>query len=399
MAVKSEYYLLNGSAWELHYFKTSADLIVETTSYKVMTADERTAISTYLATFNAANKLLQLDANAKVPTAQIPDLSGTYLKKASPTFTGDISGSSTSKAVVPGGYWAEAGAVNGVDFGQNAVEIWADSSKIMDISSLGGVNVQGYQIKNLGAPTATTDAATKEYVDNLVSAGFKVKAPVKAASTANITITAALNSLDGYTLAANDRVLIKNQTTASQNGVYQLNASKVPQKVAADSGIGSAVFVENGSSQNDYIYVCSDTNTWSMFSKPDTISAGAGLIKVGTQIRVKNNTNDGAYGITDDMIAGMDATKLYSYGADGYLDKDAWTALPIPDGNTLANHTQYLYAAIMLLRGTGAYNTNNTQTIAGAYSLAGSKAVIDKGSALPAVSGYNNGDVFLKTLA
>ena len=104
---------------------------------------------------------------------------------------------------------------------------------------------------------------------------------MKSASTANIDITAVLNSLDGITLKANDRVLLKNQTTASQNGVYKLNSTKKPVKVASDSAVGSAVFVENGNTNNDYIYHCSTENTWVAFSKPDTIKAGAGQQKVG----------------------------------------------------------------------------------------------------------------------
>jgi len=401
MAVKSEYYLLNAAAWELHYFKTSADLIVETTTYKVMIADERTAISDYLAAFNAANKLLKLDANALIPVGLLPDISGTYLTKDGPAFTGDITGESGSKAIIPGGFWLESGAFNGIGFGVNTVEIYADSDLIMSFNPQGGIDAHGYKIVNLGAPTNTTDAATKEYVDNLVSAGFKVKDPVKAASIANINTALALNALDGYTLAVSDRVLLRNQTTVTENGVYQLNASKIPIKVDADSGIGNSVFVEYGSTQNDYIYVSSVVNAWSVFSKPDTIQPGTGLQKTGTTLRIKNETDDGVgvFGIVDNMIAGMNATKLSDFGADGYIDKDAWTSLPVPDGNAIWEHMQYVYAAITLLRGTGAYNTNNTQTITGAYTIANSKAVIDKGAALPAVTGYNDGDVFLKTLA
>ena len=142
----------------------------------------------------------------------------------------------------------------------------------------------------------------KEYVDNLVYAGFKVKDPVKAASIANINTALALNALDGYTLAVSDRVLLRNQTTVTQNGVYQLNASKIPIKVDADSGIGNSVFVEYGSTQNDYIYVSSIVNAWSVFSKPDTIDKDPRFCKV-CGCSSDHACPGGCHWVTDDLCS------------------------------------------------------------------------------------------------
>src|SRR5690606_14010238 len=75
MAIKkAKYYRFNGVEWDQYLFETSADVIVETQNYKVMTADERQKISTYLNSFNSANKLLQLNNQGKIDVEFIPDL-------------------------------------------------------------------------------------------------------------------------------------------------------------------------------------------------------------------------------------------------------------------------------------------------------------------------------------
>jgi len=83
------------------------------------------------------------------------------------------------------------------------------------------VGLNNQKIVSLLDPTAAQDAATKNYVDNSVQ-GLDAKASVHAATTANIATLAggAPNTLDGVTLAANDRILVKDQTTANQNGIY-----------------------------------------------------------------------------------------------------------------------------------------------------------------------------------
>ena len=83
------------------------------------------------------------------------------------------------------------------------------------------LNLNSKKITSLADPVSATDGATKQYVDNL-SQGLDAKLSAKAATTANIATLAggAPNTLDGVTLAANDRVLVKDQTTPAQNGIY-----------------------------------------------------------------------------------------------------------------------------------------------------------------------------------
>lgn len=92
---------------------------------------------------------------------------------------------------------------------------------------LNGLDLTGQRISNVGDPSAATDAANKQYVDN-TAAGLDWKENVRAASTANMTVASGVingATMDGVTLATGDRVLLKNQTTASENGIYLVAAT------------------------------------------------------------------------------------------------------------------------------------------------------------------------------
>jgi len=96
-----------------------------------------------------------------------------------------------------------------------------------------GQDIGGTLITNSGSPSSATDLANKGYVDNLV-AGLEWKQDVRAATTANGTLATAYangGTLDtSYTLVTGDRILIKNQTTQTENGIYTVNASGAPTR-------------------------------------------------------------------------------------------------------------------------------------------------------------------------
>ena len=97
----------------------------------------------------------------------------------------------------------------------------------MSTKVLNGLDLNGQRITSLGDPSSATDSANKQYVDN-TAAGLDWKENVRAASTANMTVASAVingASMDGVTLATGNRVLLKNQTTASENGIYIVAAS------------------------------------------------------------------------------------------------------------------------------------------------------------------------------
>jgi len=133
---------------------------------------------------------------------------------------------------------------------------------------MNGLDLQSQKITNLADPSTTTDAATKQYVDN-VARGLSWKNAVRAATTANGALATAYangQSIDGVTLATGDRILIKNQSTGSENGIYTVNASGAPTRaVDADTGTelnpGTAVTVTEGTTNGDKAYMITTDGT------------------------------------------------------------------------------------------------------------------------------------------
>jgi len=152
----------------------------------------------------------------------------------------------------------------------------------------------------------TSIIATKAYADGIAQ-GITAKAPVRAATTANITISTALNNgdtLDGVTLATNDRVLVKDQSTPSENGIYIVAASPSRATDWDASGEvrgGTVVWVQEGTTNADTGWVITtddndivpgtDAAAFVQFSGLGQITAGAGLTKTGNTINVGAGTD------------------------------------------------------------------------------------------------------------
>ena len=146
------------------------------------------------------------------------------------------------------------------------------------------VDVNAQRITGVGAPSAGTDAATKDYVDALAG-GTDYKESVRAASTANVNIANELeagDALDGVTLAENDRVLLKDQTTASENGIYVVPASGAASR-STDANTdalvtaGMSMFVSEGATNSDAIFrlTTNDPITLGVTNLTFTQAAGA----------------------------------------------------------------------------------------------------------------------------
>ncbi len=114
------------------------------------------------------------------------------------------------------------------------------------------LNAGGFKIINAGDATNPQDLVTKAQLDAAVQ-GWKWKEPVRAASTANITLSGA-QTIDGVSVIAGDRVLVKNQSAGAGNGIY-VAASGAWERAAdfdaASEVVGAAVFVSEGSSQGN----------------------------------------------------------------------------------------------------------------------------------------------------
>jgi hypothetical protein len=122
-----------------------------------------------------------------------------------------------------------------------------------------GIDLTNQLAINVADPQAGTDAANKQYVD-AIARGLSWKASVAAASTANVNLASAPATLDGVALAANDRVLLKNQSDLAENGVYVFAAETDPLTRAADMDAaadftGAAVTVVSGSTLGDTVWI------------------------------------------------------------------------------------------------------------------------------------------------
>ncbi len=173
----------------------------------------------------------------------------------------------------------------------------------------GAVSLNSQKITGLADPTADADAANKGYVDG-VAQGLDVKDSVVATTTANGTLASAFangSTIDGVSLSTNDRILIKDQSTQTENGIYKVNSSGAPTRVddldtGADAA-GAFVFVEQGTVNAENGFVCTSnkgsavvgTNNlvFSQFSGAGQIIAGSGMDKSGNTLSVDLKSNGG----------------------------------------------------------------------------------------------------------
>jgi len=196
----------------------------------------------------------------------------------------------------------------------------------------GAIAMGTNKITGLGTPTDSTDAATKAYVD-AVTEGLHIHEAAIAATTANVVLSSALengDTLDGITLATGNRILVKNQTTQSENGIYVVQASGQPTRAtdfdtASEVDSGDFIFVYSGTvnggtgwvQTNRPATIGTDAIAFTQFSGAGTYTAGTGLTLTGTTFSVNEpvasqSGNSGKYLTTDGTNTSWGTVSGYS---------------------------------------------------------------------------------------
>lgn len=234
----------------------------------------------------------------------------------------------------------------------------------------GIVDVGGKRVGNAADPTQSTDLATKAYVDSL-SNGLDVKASVRVATTANITLSNT-QTIDGVAVTVGDRVLVKDQTDGTQNGIYVVSATAWTRAADFDNtpnieiSPGTFFFVEEGSTQADNGYVVSNNGaitigttaiTFSQFSGAGQITAGAGLTKTGNTLDVVGTANR--------ITVATDAIDI----ASTYVGQTSLTTL-----GTITTGTWNATVIAGQYGGTGVNNSGKTITLGGNLTTSGAFA-------------------------
>ena len=222
------------------------------------------------------------------------------------------------------------------------------------------VSLTGGSITGLGDPSSSSEAATKNYVDNLV-AGLRTRAIARVGSTANVTIASELengDTIDGVTLVTGDRVLLKNQSTASQNGLYIVVASGAASRDTEFDTIeelaGQLILISEGSANADDLYLCTTDTSATLGSSTISYtqvfpSSGGTVTSVGVSgseftIGSSPITSSGTItlavnSISNTKISGLGTAATLNVGtsASNIVQLDGSALLPAVDGSQLTN--------------------------------------------------------------
>jgi len=191
------------------------------------------------------------------------------------------------------------------------------------------------------APSGATDIANKQYVD-FYAAGLSWKQPVATATSTSIT-RSGLQTINGVTLTGGERVLVKDQSSSSENGIYIASSSAWTYATGADDWaeyVGAIVFVASGSLNGTAWYCQAQPGgtlgvtamNWSNFSVASSYTAGTGLTLAGTQFSITNT------GVSAATYGSASSVPVVAFNAQGQATSVTNTSIAI-NGNQITSGT------------------------------------------------------------
>jgi hypothetical protein len=280
----------------------------------------------------------------------------------------------------------------------------------------GVLNMGSNRITGLGTPTGDTDATTKAYVDALTN-GLSWKDAVRVATAANVDLATDLeagDTLNGVTLVAGDRVLVKNQTAAAQNGIYVVQATGAAVRAedmnSAAEFDGAAVFVKEGTSGASSGWtqtatvatVGTDSVEWSQFTGGALYTWGTGLVESGNTINV--NLGAGISELPTDEVAidlynsTTGAIVLTEDGATRSTGSASKLHLLLPTGSGLTQDATGLYIPADGVTNAMLFNdgiSTDADTGTGTLALGGTLEI--QGTSVQGIGTSVSGGVFIIT--
>ena len=272
-----------------------------------------------------------------------------------------------------------------------------DVGQLGQLSLLGingvAINAGGNLISQVANPVAATDAANKGYVDG-IAVGISAIPSVSVLANANVALSG-LQTIDGYTLTAGDRVLLTGQTNGVQNGVWVAASSSWSRPTPSDdyvsgrSAAGVFTFVETGTvwAATGFIQlvktakVDTDATTWTQFTGLGEVTAGSGLIKSttsGNTVAITLATNSGLQftsGALDHLLSSTGGINKSASGLGVTLNSNATLAVDANGLRTLGLPTLFTVGgtavdANVTAANLSALNDGNTSLVDSLHSHA-----------------------------
>jgi hypothetical protein len=269
-----------------------------------------------------------------------------------------------------------------------------------------GIDLASQKAVNAGDPTNPADLVTKSYVDNLL-AGLRWKEPVKAATTGNITLSGT-QTVDGVSLVASDRVLVKDQSTGSANGIYVVSAGAWSRATDADSSAeldSATVMVQQGTANGDKAFTqtanaptvgttslvwtqvgggnsyAADGNglelsgvTFSLELDGTTLTKGTAGLRIGSGAAGNGLTEASgvlAVNTGSGLEVSSDAVRIATSAAGTGLTGGGGSALAVDTSVVVRKYAQNVGAMSAGTPVTITHNLNTTDVTVGVYELSG----------------------------